>query len=247
MPRSSTPCHTRALHAVEHGHDDDERQRAEDDADEREERAEGMPLHFFETGADGFGDLHGCFICGSIRVAGCRVSSSALCNLRYRYRNAHSALNASIGFSRDARMAGYIPNTSPVPAAKTMAQMAVPTVIAAGSRVSAAMPSREELADEDAEEAAEDRDQDRLGEELEEDLRRRRADGLARPHFAHALVERRELDVHDHDAADEQRDDPADHERHVVHLVVLLVALQVGDAREDLEVLRAVLAEEDAP
>ena len=103
----------------------------------------------------------------------------------------------------------------------------------------------EELADHDAEEAADDGDEDRLGEELEKDLRRRRADRFARPHFAHALVERRQLDVHDHDAADEQRDDPADHEGHVVHLVVLFVAAQVGDAREDFEILRAVLAEED--
>src|ERR1041385_5864942 len=95
---------------------------------------------------------------------------------------------------------------------------------------------------EQAEEAAEDGDEDRLGQELEEDLRRRRADGLARAHLAPALVERGQLDVHDHDAAHDQRDQPADHEGHVVHLVVRLVALEIGHAREHFEVLHAVVA-----
>jgi hypothetical protein len=36
------------LHAVENGHHDDQRERAKDDANEREERAERMPPHFFE-------------------------------------------------------------------------------------------------------------------------------------------------------------------------------------------------------
>src|SRR5262249_9790284 len=58
---------------------------------------------------------------------------------------------------------------------------------------------REQPSHKQAEEAAEDGDENRLGEELEEDLCRRRAHCLARSHLAYALVERGELDVHDHD------------------------------------------------
>src|SRR5256885_11701016 len=54
--------------------------------------------------------------------------------------NLHSVLNASMGLSRDARIAGYMPNTNPVPAAKTRAWMAVVMVISAGLRVRAEMP-----------------------------------------------------------------------------------------------------------
>src|ERR1051325_11731011 len=104
----------------------------------------------------------------------------------------------------------------------------------------------EALAGDEPQEAAEERDEDRLAEELEEDLRRRRADGLARADFAHPLVEGRELDVHHYDAAHDERDDSADHEERVVHPVLLLVAAEVRHAREDFEVAHAVLALEDA-
>src|SRR5207253_6365532 len=97
---------------------------------------------------------------------------------------------------------------------------------------------------EESDEAAEDRHQDGFGQELTEDLGWRRADSLARSHFTYALVERGELDVHDHDPADQQRNDPADHERHVVHAVVLLVAAQIGHPRHHFVVLHPVLAEE---
>src|SRR5215510_4375261 len=65
---------------VENGEHDDDRERTEDDADEREGGAQRMRFHFFETRANGLTDLHG-----------------------------YSVLNASIGFKRDARIAGYMP------------------------------------------------------------------------------------------------------------------------------------------
>src|SRR5207249_3422176 len=101
------------LDAVEHGEDDHERDRAEDHADEREERAQRMRFHFFETGADRLADVHG-----------------------------YSVLNASIGFRRDARKAGYMPKTSPVPAAKISALTMTSGVITAALRVSREMPSQ---------------------------------------------------------------------------------------------------------
>jgi len=155
---TSTPFQTevfdalpdRALDAVEHRHHHHDGQCGEDDADEREERAERMPVHFLEAVAD---------------------SSSCMAGLL------RSSTLRSVQ-TTDARMAGYMPKTRPVPAAKTMAQTAVPT----GDRCRIAGKSGdavcEELSDHDAEKAAHHRDQNGLGKELEQDLRRRGAQAL---------------------------------------------------------------------
>src|SRR5207244_7346322 len=100
----------RGFHAVEHREHHHQRQRAEDHADEGEEGAEGVALHFLQAGADRFADDH-----------------------------PYSVLRASMGLSRDARMAGYIPNTSPVPAAKIMALISVDGVTMAGCLMSEVM------------------------------------------------------------------------------------------------------------
>src|SRR3990172_3806334 len=73
------------------------------------------------------------------------------------------------------------------------------------------------------EQAAEDRDNDALHQELRHDVEPRRAERLARGHLAHALVEGREQDVHDHDPAHQQRDGAAGEEGDVVDPALLLL------------------------
>ena len=78
------------------------------------------------------------------------------------------------------------------------------------------MRAGQALADQDADQAAHQAEHDRLDQELEQDRRRPRADRLAQADLARALGDRDEHDVHDPDAADEQRDpdDAAGHHRH---------------------------------
>ena len=68
---------------------------------------------------------------------------------------------------------------------------------------------RDRPAEQDADHSAEARQRDRLDEELIEDVPAARADRLADAYLTGPLVHRDEHDVHDPDAADEQRD-PAD-------------------------------------
>ena len=74
---------------------------------------------------------------------------------------------------------------------------------------------RDGEADDDADEAAEERQGQRLDEELGEDVAAARADRLADADLARPLADRDQHDVHDPDAADDQRDrgDPAEQQR----------------------------------
>ena len=58
----------------------------------------------------------------------------------------------------------------------------------------------------DADQAAEDGQRDRLDQELRQDVAAARADRLADADLARPLADRHEHDVHDPDAADDERD-----------------------------------------
>ena len=77
--------------------------------------------------------------------------------------------------------------------------------------------------------------------------RLRGAERLADADFADALRERREQDVHDHDAADEQRDRAGAADRRVVHDAVALPLREALRAIEDREVAHAaMISQQDA-
>src|SRR6266436_9376491 len=67
----------------------------------------------------------------------------------------------------------------------------------------------------ESQQTADQRDDQDLGEHVGEDAARRRAKGHAGAEFAHALDDRGEQDVRDHDAAGHERDDPDDQENEV--------------------------------
>src|SRR5882672_8024579 len=91
------------------------------------------------------------------------------------------------------------------------------------------------------------RDDQDLGEHVGEDAARRRAKGHAGAEFAHALDDRGEQDVRDHDAAGHEGDDPDDEEDEVEEqqkLAGLLPGALAG--RPDVEVLDAVPRKQQA-
>ena len=82
----------------------------------------------------------------------------------------------------------------------------------AGSGGHAAMAARREP-EEDADEAAEGRQRDRLGEHLRHDVAALRAERLAQADLTRPFADDHQHDVHDDDAADDQRqgDDADEH------------------------------------
>src|SRR5688572_103588 len=99
----------------------------------------------------------------------------------------------------------------------------------------------EAAADEDARHASRDADQDRLAEELVQDVLLRGAERAPHADLLDALQHRREHDVHDPDAADDQRDrrDGAEHdvEDRLGALLLLQQQLGYGDLEVDLVVV----------
>src|SRR5258705_1042058 len=93
----------------------------------------------------------------------------------------------------------------------------------------------------ESQQTADQRHDEDLGEHVGEDPACRGAKGHARAEFAHALDDRGEQDVRDHDAAGHERNDPDDQEDEVEEqqeLARLLAGALAG--RSDVEVLDAV-------
>src|SRR5258708_2600844 len=101
--------------------------------------------------------------------------------------------------------------------------------------------ARERGTQAESQQTADQRDDQDLGEHVREDPARRRAEGHAGAEFAHALDDRGEQDVRDHDATGHEGDDPDDQEDEVEEqekLAGLLPGALAG--RADVEVLAAL-------
>ena len=149
----------------------------------------------------------------------------------------YSACSASIGSSRAARIAGYSPDATPT-TTDTPSDSAIDHVVTTvGQSAYAATPRAMREAERDAGEPAEHRERERGDEELEADVGAARADRAADADLARLLEHRREHDVHDADAADEQRDagDQAHHE--VEQLLGLLAVLEQRLGHDDVVVV----------
>ena len=98
------------------------------------------------------------------------------------------------------------------------------------------MPIAQNAADDDAGDAAGEADHHRFAEELREHVALRRADRAPHADLFDALEDRREHDVHDPDAADDERDrrDRAEHDVEDRFRALLLLEQQFRHA--DLEV-----------
>src|ERR1039457_3326502 len=105
---------------------------------------------------------------------------------------------------------------------------------------------RERDADEEADEPAEARQEQRLGHELLEDLAARGADRHLDAHLADAFLEGRELDVHVHHPAADERQNAREHEDQVVD-VALTAPLPdaLGDVVDPEVLLLAVAGLQD--
>ena len=119
-----------------------------------------------------------------------------------------------MGSRRAAWRAGQTPNTTPTARLKRTAATTVAGLNVKPQPASWPMSGRDGQADDDADEAAEQREGQGLDEELGEDVAAAGADRLADADLAGPLADRDEHDVHDPDAADDQRDrgDPAEQE-----------------------------------
>ena len=117
-----------------------------------------------------------------------------------------------MGSRRAAWRAGQTPNTTPTARLNRTAATTVVGVEGEAPAGELADAGRHEQADGDADEAAEQRQGQGLDEELGEDVPAARADGLADADLAGPLADRDQHDVHDPDAADDERDrgDPAE-------------------------------------
>ena len=111
-----------------------------------------------------------------------------------------------MGSRRAAWRAGQTPKTTPTARLKRTADDD-------GRRVEGEAPAGEladdggdDEPDDDADQAAEEREGQGLDEELGEDVAAARADGLADADLARPLADRDQHDVHDPDAADDERD-----------------------------------------
>ncbi len=91
-------------------------------------------------------------------------------------------------------------------------------VITTGCCTSSLMAVVKATPSAEAQQSADDGDDDALHQELGHDVEARGAQGLARAHLTNAFVERGQQDVHDDDAAHEERDGAADEEGDVVDL-----------------------------
>ena len=91
------------------------------------------------------------------------------------------------------------------------------------------------------EQAAADRDQDGFGEELADDIEAAGADGAADADFAGALHDGGEHDVHDADAADEQRDGGDRHHDVSEDGLRALLLGEQGGGDGDAEILHVVV------
>src|SRR5205823_3326705 len=91
-------------------------------------------------------------------------------------------------------------------------------------------------ADHDSGDAAHDADQDRFGQELKQDLPPGRADRSAHADLLDPLEHRREHDVHDPDAADDERDRRDRAQYDVEDRLGALLLLQEQLRHRDLEV-----------
>src|SRR6266545_1172771 len=106
---------------------------------------------------------------------------------------------------------------------------------------------RERRTQAESQQTADQRDDQNLGEHVGEDAARRGAESHAGAEFAHALDDRGEQDVRDHDAAGHERDDPDDQEDEVEEqqkLARLLAGALAG--RPDIEILDSVPREQQA-
>src|SRR3989442_5831622 len=94
-------------------HDGHEERHRDDDAEQREERAELVAPRGLEGLQDGFGDLHGN---GNVTAAGVARFEPMAESRKRRQLSArsYSYLSASTGSSLEARLAGYSPNPIPV-------------------------------------------------------------------------------------------------------------------------------------
>ena len=126
-------------------------------------------------------------------------------------RAARDLLSASIGSSDAARIAGYSPKNSPTIAVIEMPSTTDHGSTTAGSGLTWLMTQATRKPSAGADDAAEHRERDRLGEDLPQDVAPPRAERLAQPDLARALAHRHQHDVHDDDAADDEREaDDAD-------------------------------------
>ena len=118
----------------------------------------------------------------------------------------YSYLSASIGSSRDARIAGTMPKNTPTPAEKPMPMANDHQGRETGKPVSQWTARPMAAAEDDAEDAAGRSQEDRLEQELPEDLDAPGAERLPDADLARPLGDADGHDAHDADAADHQRD-----------------------------------------
>ena len=125
-----------------------------------------------------------------------------------------------IGSRFAAFAAGRMPNTTPTTAEKPSASATAHHGVYAGGKpgMNDAASAPIAVAEREADQAAEQAQHERLEQELQQDVMALRADGLADADLARPLRHGHEHDVHDADAADEQRDadDAAHDDRHGV-------------------------------
>ena len=180
--RAEQPAGEIVLHVLAHPlddrHDGDEEHHADHDAEEREEALELLNADLDQRETDGFEEAAS----------------------RYSYRS------ASTGSSRDARIAGSMPNITPVtalaPSAATIASGGIDAWIGVAFRmITDTMPPP--IRPNTAPIAGE---RHRLDQELPENRAARRAERLAHADLARALGDRDHHDRDDAHAADEQAD-----------------------------------------
>ena len=102
-------------------------------------------------------------------------------------------------------MAGYRPKKRPTSAVMPMPSATDHGSTDAGTGVSDEMTSGDAGAEQRADHAAEHREHDRLGQHLRHDVGAPGAERLAQPDLARPLGHHHQHDVHDHDAADDER------------------------------------------
>ena len=117
-----------------------------------------------------------------------------------------------MGSRRAAWRAGQTPNTTPTARLNRTAATTVAGLKVKPQPASWPIAGRDGEADDDADQPAEERQGQGLDQELGEDVAAARADRLADADLAGPLADRDQHDVHDPDAADDERDrgDPAE-------------------------------------
>ena len=153
-------------------------------------------------------------------------------------RRFHSRLSASIGSSRAAREAGYSPKNRPTSAVMPMPSATDHSWIDAGIGVNREIVIADHGAEDRSDDAAEHRQHDGLGEHLRHDVGAPRAERFSQSDLARALGDDHQHDVHDDDAADDerQRDDADQHGKDAARRRSIDAEHRVGI--EDREVVR---------